>query len=518
MEFEAHVPELRGARVRTDTDKGKTRKGVWKIPCIGAGHWMSVYSTSVRVARAALMRRVLYRYEKDTDTYGERLVPSTDLVTERLGTFFSQLKSRLSANVVRAGLDEYPNFYSGGKKKVYLKAVESLVRWPYDRVRDAMVKGFVKVEPTQPGKDPRLIQTRGPRYHALLGSFVRPAEKQIYMAVDRIFGSRTIVKGLNAGQVGELIREKWEDFTDPVAVGLDASRFDRSVTVPLLRLVHSVLLYIYGNDSELASYLEEQLSNRGVVPCMDGIIKYDVEGGIMSGDVDTSLKGCVIMTALVWSWAAHAGVRIQLVDNGDDCVAFMERSDLQRFTQGMAEWFADFHMDIVAEDPVYELEKVVFCQTQPVLGSHGTYVMCRDPRTATVKDSMTIVNVDETRVFRRWATSVSACGLALAGDMPVFCEIYKAFGRIGNGENDNSCVSGGLKWLSHGMSFRSGVTERTRYSFWRAFDIPPFVQRELESYYQQVQLGIHKSDPKEISFPEKFHVRQTIADLFSYGA
>jgi len=419
---------------------------------------------------------------------------------------------------VRCPLDKYPEFYSGGKRKIYERAVVSLGRWPYISVRDAKVKGFVKVEPTQPGKDPRLIQTRSPRYHTLLGSFVRPAEKLIYRAVDRLYGARTIVKGLNAGQVGQLIHSKWDKFSDPVAIGLDASRFDRSVSVPLLRLVHKLLVDIHGPDPELLELLADQLENRGDIPCDDGFIKYQVKGGIMSGDVDTSLKGCVLMTALVWSWATHKGVRMQLVDNGDDCVAFMERSDVERFTLGIVPWFSDLGIDIVDEEPVYELEKVVFCQTQPVLGSGGTYVMCRNPLTASVKDSMTTVDVKSDIMFARWLHAVSTCGLALAGDMPIFSAMYAAYGRAGRSDNKQVTLGGGLGWLSRGMVQRIGVTERTRYSFWRAFDIPPFAQRAIEDYYQRLTISGLKGDPKEISFPEKFHRPQVYSTLFNYGS
>nr|QXN75424.1 MAG: RNA-dependent RNA polymerase [Grapevine-associated RNA virus 10] len=476
---------------------------------------MGVYTTSVQVALAGLMRRVLYKYVKDDNAYLPRVVPSTELVTERLGDFFHRLKCVVDVNVMRCRWDDYPNFYSGGKRKSYMRAVATLLRSPYSRVRDALVKAFVKVEPTQPGKDPRLIQTRSIRYHVLLGSFVRPAEKLIYRAVDKLFGGRTIVKGLNAGQVGALIAEKWHSFRDTVAIGLDASRFDRSVSEPLLVLVHSILLHMYNYDPELAMYLQHQTQNRGIIGCDDGFISYKVDGGIMSGDVDTSLKGCVIMCALVWSWARSAGVRLQLVDNGDDCVAFMERGDMARFIDGMSGWFAQLGVDIVAEEPVYELEKVVFCQTQPVLGSGGTYVMCRNPITASVKDSMTTVNLSVSAEYKRWMSSVAACGTALAGDMPIFCEIYAAYGRFAGYELHERTMTGGLKWLSDGMKARHGVTELTRYSFWRAFEIPPFVQREVEAYYQQLSLGTGLADPKEISFPERFRVPESIIDISS---
>lgn len=516
MEVEVRNLGLRGARVELGTEGKKTSRGVWKIPGIGIGHPLSVYSTSVGVAYKALMRRVLYRYDAERDVYDQRFVPSRTLVQERLGDFFRQIAQRLPVDVVKCRLDQYPTFYSGGKRKTYERAVDSLSRWAYDGVRDALVKGFVKVEPTQPGKDPRLIQTRGPRYHATLGCFIRPVEKHIYRAIDKIYGARTIVKGLNAGQIGELIREKFESFSDPVAVGLDASRFDRSVSVPLLEMVHSPILHVYGNDPELVNLFDDQLHNRGVVPCSDGVIKYRVEGGIMSGDVDTSLKGCALMTGLVWAWTRHRGVRIQLVDNGDDCVAFMERRDLDRFRIGMEVWFRELGLDIVAEEPVYVLEKVVFCQSQPVLGSNGTYVMCRNPITASVKDAMTTTDVSTDKRFKIWMASVAACGLSLAGDMPIFHTIYESYERSAPKTVDRNMVGGGLRWLSHGMKRRHGVTDATRYSFYVAFGIPPHAQVAIEDSYRRINVSSVKGDPDEIFYPERFHWQAKYLNLFSF--
>lgn len=512
MSFE-QVPELKGAKAVFVTEGAKARRGAWKIPFVGVGPEMQVYSTTVRVALAGLCRRVLYRFNKTTRQYLERQVPSDELTSLRLGKFFQLVRSRVDVNVVRCALEKYPMYYSGGKRKTYERAVASLLRWPYDRVRDAMVKAFVKVEPTKLGADPRIIQTRSPRYHALLGTFVRPAEKVIYRAIDNIFGSRTIVKGLNAGQVGELINEKWNKFTAPVAVGLDASRFDGSVSEPLLKLVHGVLLHMYGEDPELAEYLNHQIKNFGVVPCDDGYIKYQVHGGVMSGDIDTSLKGCVIMCALVWSWSRHVGVDIELIDNGDDCVAIMETPELGRFVEGMSEWFKDLHIDVVAEEPVYVIEHISFCQTKPVLGSKGTYVMCRDFVTASVKDSMTMVNIASDIEFKRWMASVSSCGLALAGDMPIFHAMYECYGRSGNGENVERMARGGLAWLSRGMERRYGVTERTRFSFYLAYGIPPFVQREIESYFHSLLIPNRLKGPDEIVYPALFHAPESIRRL-----
>jgi hypothetical protein len=349
-----------------------------------------------------------------------------------------------------------------------------------------------------------------------LGTYIRPLEGELYRSVDRVYGEKTIAKGLNALEVAALIESKFRAFSDPVALGLDASRFDRSVSEPVLRMVHDLCAQQYNMAEEMTHLLEMQINNRCKLVAQDGLIRYKVEAGIMSGDVDTSLKGCVIMCALVKAWSDHVGVAIRLVDNGDDCVVFMERSDLHRYVHGMAEWFAELGFDLTAEQPVDVLEHIEFCQSHPVVCSTGRYIMCRNPVTATTKDSMTIVDIRALGDYQKWLSAVSQCGQALAGDMPVFSALYGRYAEWSGTvveRNRSAYVKGGLAWQARGLERRSGVTDATRFSFWLAYGIPPCAQREIEHHYNTMLDGPLQNDPSEIEPQTRFQAPHTISGL-----
>lgn len=508
--------KLDGARVTPYSVVRARVMGPFKFPHLAVGPTMGAYNNSLQNAQVALSRRVLYKYVKSNDTYLERAVPSVDVVTRKLKRFAARFV-RGAWPSVRCGLVEYPKLYTGGKRKAYERAVKSLLTTPLDN-KDARVTGFVKVEATKLGADPRLIQTRSLRFHASLGQYLRHNEKALYAGVNSFFGERTITKGLNGSEIGQLIASKFNSFSCPVAIGLDASRFDRSVSVPILEWIHGIYRAQVGHCPDFERLLKHQIVNTGIIRAVDGVIKYDVVGGVMSGDVDTSLKGCLIMCAMVASWLETAGVPAKLINNGDDCVVFCDKKHYSKFVDGMADHFTELGFDIVAEKPVYEVEHVEFCQARPVISSDGTYVMCRNPIVASVKDSMSRVYIKHVSVAKAWAGSVADCGAALANDMPIFTEYYKVYARYAGGERKqwiqaHSAYANGLLWLSKGMSVRYGVTDATRISFWRAWDILPHVQRAIEEYYRGVTLGVKFEGPVENLPQISFHAPETVEYL-----
>lgn len=507
---------LDGARVFPFGVAGRREMGPFKFTHLAVGAPMGAYNNSLRNALVGLQRRVLYKYDKRNNTYSERMVPSASVVDEVIGRFGHKFVCRNRPSV-RCERRDYPKLYTGAKRKIYERADVSLVTIPLSR-RDAHLGAFVKVEPTKDEADPRVIQTRTPRYHASFGCYIKPNEKAFYAGVDMHFGERTSTKGLNAKQVGELIASKFESFSDPVAVGLDASRFDRSVSIPVLKWVHGIYKRFIGKDIDFLEMLDWQLHNIGKVRAVDGIIKYEVDGGVMSGDVDTSLKGCLIMCALVGSWLERCGVPAKLINNGDDCVLFCDRKHLTQLQTGMTEHFARLGFDIVSEEPVYEIEKVEFCQAKPVLCSEGTYIMCRNPVKASVKDSMSRLNLKDKGVAKRWCGAVAQCGMALAGDMPIFSEYYGVYERFAEGVDvrwvhEHNMFGNGLTWYAKGLKRREGVTDATRISFWRAWDILPHEQRLIEGYYHGLTLDDVYMGPIENLSPTSFHAPETVCYL-----
>jgi hypothetical protein len=350
--------------------------------------------------------------------------------------------------------------------------------------KSAYTSTFVKFEKLnfteKPDAVPRVIQPRTPLYNLALGLYLKRAESDIVSSVAEVYGEATISKGLNCFEVGELVAHKWNSFVDPVAVGLDATRFDQHVSPAILRWEHNVYKRMYGNDSELSRLLSWQLENIGFVRCADGEIRYKVNGCRMSGDMNTGMGNCLIMTAMVYSYLQEVGLQAKLINNGDDCVLFLSRGDLHKL-QALPAWFANMGFPMEVEKPVYVLEKVVFCQTQPVFDGKE-WRMVRDPHLCLSKDRYIMksdkCHVDDLRY------SIGRCGMALAGDLPVYCTFYKSMTRIGK---PTDLDFSGFTILATGLDPRdSEVTDQARVSFWKAFDIMPDMQLAMESQYAEV--------------------------------
>jgi len=261
--------------------------------------------------------------------------PALGIYVERLRYFRNALFKRFGSTTP-VSRQEFVEFYKGRRKTLYQRAADSLLSSSI-RPRDALIKAFVKAEfintDDKPDPDPRVISPRDPRYNVEVGRYLRPVEHQIYGAIASIFGEPTVLKGYNAQQIGRVFADKWAKYRDPVAIGLDASRFDQHVSVEALSWEHSVYNGIF-QSKELRKLLKWQLRNSVVGHCRDGKLKYTTDGCRMSGDMNTALGNCLIMCALVHCYLQTRGIRGSLANNGDDCTVIIERKDLVKFRWG----------------------------------------------------------------------------------------------------------------------------------------------------------------------------------------
>lgn len=383
--------------------------------------------------------------------------------------------------------DRFVASYTGQKKVVYAKAAESLIAKPIC-FKDAYISAFVKAEKTnltaKADPAPRIIQPRRPRYNVELGCYLKPIESPIYKIIGKIFGSTTVAKGMNSEEQGALLHQKWQRFNAPVAVGLDASRFDQHCSRDILSWEHTIYHKFYPNCPELKWLLSLQLKNKGWVNCEDGTIKYHTDGCRMSGDMNTGLGNCLIMCALVWTYFGKFK-DYELLNNGDDCVVILEKSELARL-DNIPKWFLSMGYTMKVEPPVYDIYEIEFCQTHPVFDG-VKWRMMRDPRVALSKDLISIKNLSGNKAWETQCQAISDCGKALAGDCPIFCEFYRClnFGRI----VERSDPSSGLEWLSRGLTNQfSEPNDHLRFSFWRAFKITPDQQVAIENTYRGMNL------------------------------
>lgn len=385
-------------------------------------------------------------------------------------------------------LDDYPELYSGRKRGVYQRAVESLKvgvvaasdAWVSTFIKAEKVNFSVKVDPA-----PRVIQPRSPRYNVEVGRYLKLFEKSLVEGFRRIFGYPVILKGMNADKVGQTLAANWEEFQNPVAVGLDASRFDQHVSYDALVWEHSVYNSVF-QSPKLRWLLSLQLNNRGIGRVGDHKVEYRVRGCRMSGDINTGMGNCLIMSSIVIAYCEDVGIKFRLSNNGDDCVLFVDKADLPRLN-GLDNWFLEFGFKLTREAPCYTLEEVSFCQFQPIrVGNSWRCV--RDPRVAMSKDCVSLVGWDTPNAFENWAHAVSSCGLSLTSGVPVWESWYRALQRIGKTGNEgvaervNEC---GAAYWAKGVS-KCVINDDSRASFYYAFGITPDMQEILEAHYDSI--------------------------------
>ncbi len=484
------IDNIPGVRVRAlDDDKGQKKERFVvmdrRMPTPGI-----VYTHNNSLDN--VLRGIGERLKMVSDGRGGFCFPPRPRVFD-LEEYRSRLLRKMPKFDAPITLDEFVQLYDGPKRKRYESAVEQLVRdglQPSDGdialfIKDEKICSWSKVDPA-----PRLISPRSPKYCVQLGRYIKPIEHLLYKAVARVWGETTIAKGLNFNERGVLIQQKWESFNDPVAVGLDASRFDQHVSELALMWEHSVYMRCYPReecDGKLARLLERQLVNRGRCYVENHLVEYEHRGGRMSGDMNTALGNCLIMTGLVWEHARQLGVTVKLINDGDDCVVFMERADLARYLDGLEEWFRARGFTMKVEKPAFELEQIEFCQCRPVWNGEQ-YTMCRNVFKALFTDG---VHVGRTlSEIQHIRSATSKCGKVWSKGLPIFGEFYEFLScEAPRGKSNfyGDYRHSGTVWQAKGcVSGTTHITDEARASFHRAFGITGSEQVLVEDFYKDL--------------------------------
>nr|UQB76128.1 RNA polymerase [Flumine tombus-like virus 14] len=427
------------------------------------------------------------------------------------GTKMGDFRSSLNKHVRKTAPWTYTEFvqsYEGRKRTVYEEALVEL-REGYGTIEeDAQVHVFIKNEKTdrttKQDPVPRVISPRSPKYNLRVGRFLKKIEHRVFKAIGDLFEHPTVMKGYDIHRTASLMREKWEMLDNPVAIGLDASRFDQHVSIEALQFEHSMYMDWFATKKDrvkLARLLRLQEKNHCVGYTPDGIIKYTTEGTRMSGDMNTSLGNCILMCGMIWTFLRERGIKGHLANNGDDCVVFVEKRDLEKFSIGLSDWFIKLGFNMVVEEPVQEFEQIEFCQTKPIFDGIS-WVMCRNPHTAIPKDAtMLDAYQNSPGKFLGWLDAVGIGGLSMTGGLPVFQSFYRMYVRSGKKRKISPHL---MSWnmrrhLKVGTLRREGeVSPDARASFYWAFGMTPDEQIELENYYDGMTIT---SDLAEVVEP-----------------
>nr|WKV33302.1 MAG: RNA-dependent RNA polymerase [Riboviria sp.] len=442
---------------------------------------------------------------------GQRpLVTSRDEFQEALNGFHMRLRSELP-RATPIPLADCPGLWLGRHRARYERAFKATasVGWS---PRDARSDAFPKSEKTlfaaaKPDPAPRLINPRKPAYNLRLARYVKVQEKRVYEAINRAAfvgpalwkGKRcpVVLKCYNAIERAEILYSMCNSVDDWVAVGLDASRFDQHVSVAALLWEHSNYLHMYRGQPdalrELAALLKCQLFNKGRVKMFDGcVIDYAVEGCRMSGDMNTALGNCMIMSGLVSGLLEKLNIVGHYANDGDDCIVILPRAHLERFQASVDDHFKSAGFNVVVEAPVDVFEKIEFCQSHPVWNGEQ-YIMCRNWVKCINNDAAGFGKWNDPRQIPFQLAAVGQCGGHLCAGIPILQAFYSSMREQGHYRKVyHELAETGFGRMAIGLQRRIGmsvdakvrdraVTPRARFSFWLAYGVTPEQQRIMES-------------------------------------
>ena len=474
--------------VRRNGESYKDRKFVVTTN-LGPKHNLGVCHNNIDVIERAFVERYFLCKQDDGSFRPAHHVAPNSYASRSLREFRTIVIDCMPS-LPRLSHQQVVDMYKGPKKRVYQSAMESIYHTPLSEV-DSFLTSFVKFGKQDVDKAGRIINPRSPRYNLELGRFLKHSEHHYFNAINKAFGSRTkatIIKGFNADVSASILHDKWSIFTNPVAVGLDASKFDMHVSQVALRYEHSFYNALFPGSRRLRQLLRWQLINRGTAYLPDGNIDFTMIGTRSSGDLNTSLGNCIIMCSLIYAYSKERGVDIELANNGDDCVVFMEEDDRLRFMVGFDNWFVAKGFSMTLEQPVYMFDRVEFCQTKPVCLETG-WRMMRNHEAILTKDTMCLVPITNNTSYRKWLGAVGECGLNCSYGSPVQQAFYECLLRNGIKASDGykAAIFNGTSMMTRQVnSYSTCITAEARASYFFAFGIYPDAQIEIEQYYARL--------------------------------
>jgi len=282
-------------------------------------------------------------------------------------------------------------------------------------------------------------------------------------------------------------------FRNCVVYSLDGSRWDKHIADSILAIEHSVYRRMCP-DLWFCKLLSWQLTNH----ChTQGGVYYFVRGNRMSGDMNTALGNCLLMVLMVSAAARHLGLsKWDLLDDGDDCLLFLEQDEEHCVTDRLVPVFLEFGQEVKLENRATVPERVVFCQTKLVWIS-GKPLMIRDWRKVLSQGCCGVRRWNVPKLVRSMLHAVGMCELALGPGVPILQEFALACIRNGDGKfpvgfADDEPIYMRMNrelraWGHHALTdaFAMPVTYANRESFSRTWGISPDDQISIELRLRQ---------------------------------
>lgn len=461
------------------------------LPCVVGENDFGVFNNTLDAACIALTER--YLNLKVDGVLTKPIRCERDIYSGEVINSFARSIARKCSSAHVYSRREVVEMYTGQKAVLYGQAETSLLTDPLT-IRDSYLKTFIKFEKCKLDKAPRIINPRSTRYTLEVARYLKKLEKPVYRAINKIYRSctnHTVIKGLNVVESARVIRDKWERFVDPVFVGGDITKLDMHIGVEALGLEHSVYNYVF-KSRKLERLLRWQLQNKGRAYFKDGVVSFKMKGTRSSGDINTSTGNVIIVCSVIWVAVVELGLDCELVNNGDDFGLIFERGMLDRVLEYLPQCFRKHGFVLVMEKPVFEFEKIEFCQTKPVFDG-ALWRMCRIPQTVFSKDTICTIAIPNRRMWRKWLLAVGDCGSFLTAGLPVLPQFYNMYQRSGGAyteaEFQRFFKNTSTFQSRHNLGrFTSTVTDAARVSFSRAFGMLPDEQLAMEAYFDSITI------------------------------
>lgn len=443
------------------------------------------YNNTILGMERALKERLYYIPDVNE---GWILKPTHALgvVKEKMKLFLTAMKP-LAAYTHPWTREAFANSYTGQKQNRYLKAAYHLNN---DGLlpKDCDLKFFMKFECfLKEDPSPRGINPPDDKYLVEFGRYIKPVEKLIYNDVKSLFGYEVIVKGLNQTARGELIWTSWKQFDDPVAIMMDASKFEQSVSAECIDFESELYGAYYPGDKLFKYMMRKQRKYKGKARCQDGKLSFTIEGVRASGMNNTALGNCVISAGFLWDVQGKLASKDKTFEmrghvDGDDVVVIMSRRHADMFTSFAKPYYAEACFRMKMEATVDVIEHIDFCQSRPVFDGER-YVMIRNMKTSLAKDAVSKKPLDNKKIFRKWSAAVGMGGISCTGGIPVHQAFYSCILRAAEGARplENDPVQRSMRHKTRGMTrtFKE-ISPVTRCSYWKAFGIEPDAQIAIE--------------------------------------
>lgn len=293
---------------------------------------------------------------------------------------------------------------------------------------DHKIKAFVKYEKIpigkwEDGKPPRLIQFRSYEYlyhlkARILGYDLRIKEFSSEMRFNGQPVADIFTKLHDNYGIAKALRNNWDYFVDPMAICLDASKYDGHYKTENMTCEHDYWKEVLEKDRRTNEILSQQLTTEGHSAMG---VKFKSGCNRSSGEFTTSDGNGNSNYATLSSYCKASGLRedeFRISVNGDDSVIFIDVSNRKKLLP--LSWFTNVNMEMEMDREVTDFERISYCQASPIRVMHEgklQWFMVKEPHRTMSR--CCYAPTQSLSCIDRYLTSVGLCELACNRGVPV---------------------------------------------------------------------------------------------------